>query len=599
MKNPNLRGAISAMALLFAGQLATAATFTVINTNDSGAGSFRQALLSANSTAGANTILFNIPGSGIHTIAPIGVLPDITNSITINGYSQPGATPNTLTNSDNAVLLIRLDGVNLTSGFPIGLKLNGANSSTVRGLIIARFYTAIQIYSSSACTIAGNWLGVDFDDVSRGGTGTGVDVTCPVFGRAAGNLIGGTTPADRNLIGGFHTGISFTPAPADHNVVQGNFIGTDSSGSLGRGNLFNGVSIQTATNILIGGASPGARNVISANGTGIGMNGTSGEIIQGNYIGTDATGRTDLGNKGDGIDLQSTYSVTVGGTNAGNVIGNNTGYGISLLGCSTNWILGNWVGTDPTGTFAMGNGKDGLYLQGSSATMIGGADVGAGNTIEFNYAAGITIFTGGSNTISANSIYDNSGAGISLTSGANSSATPPTLTGAVSAYASTQIQGTLASQPNLAYRVEFFANPPWDASSVAEGRYYLGATTTTTDAGGNGAFSVLLPVASSSDAMVTATATDPAGNTSQFSVGIPVTVGPTGVSLSIARATGSVKVCWPATAAGYQLETTSSLSAPIQWHSLGAGVLDNVTNLCVVVTNGPSAPSAQFYRLRR
>src|SRR4051794_1723796 len=83
-----------------------AATFTVTNANDSGLGSLRQAILNANAAGGANVIQFNLSGSGIRTIAPLTQLPDITNSVTIDGYSQPGSSPNTLTNGNNAVLLI-------------------------------------------------------------------------------------------------------------------------------------------------------------------------------------------------------------------------------------------------------------------------------------------------------------------------------------------------------------------------------------------------------------------------------------------------------------------------------------------------------------
>src|SRR3954467_14828133 len=103
-----------------------AATFVVTNTADSGAGSLRQAIISANATPGANLIQFNLPGSGVRTIAPFTQFPDITNSVTIDGYSQPGSITNTLASANNAVLAVRLDGASVTNNaFSVGLRLNG------------------------------------------------------------------------------------------------------------------------------------------------------------------------------------------------------------------------------------------------------------------------------------------------------------------------------------------------------------------------------------------------------------------------------------------------------------------------------------------
>src|SRR5262245_13943960 len=94
-------------ALLLSLAVATqAATFTVINTDDSGAGSLRQAILDANGNPGPDTIDFAIPGSGVHTISPVTPLPAITEPVTIDGYTQAGSSPNTDANDDNAVLLV-------------------------------------------------------------------------------------------------------------------------------------------------------------------------------------------------------------------------------------------------------------------------------------------------------------------------------------------------------------------------------------------------------------------------------------------------------------------------------------------------------------
>ena len=595
LKNRLVRGVV---ILGLSCAVSPAATFVVTNANDAGAGSLRQALLDANSTPGANLIHFNLPGSGVRTVAPLTPLPLIRNTLTIDGYSQPGSSPNTLANSNNAVLLVRLDGVNITNGFPTGLCFSNAANNSVRGLILVRFYTGIQLYASSGNTIAGNWIGLDADGVSRGNLGPGVDVTCAVFNRSTGNLIGGVTPADRNVISGNRVGVSFFPTSADYNTVQGNFIGTDATGALPRGNTFEGIKVQSATNIVIGGASLGARNLICANGTGISLVGSTRDVVQGNFIGADATGHYALSNTGDGIDVQNCTLITLGSPNAGNLIGNNGGYGISLLGCATNTVQGNWIGTDATGAWPLGNGKDGIYLQDSSGTTMGGTAAGAANVIEFNLGAGVNIYSGQSNKVSASSIFDNAGPGILLGAGANQSQSAPVLTSAGSAYSSIQVQGTLASQPKTLYSLEFFASPPWDAWGITEGRTYLGAMSLATDGTGNGAFAVTLPASAPADWLVTATATDPAGNTSAFSAGAPLAAGPAGVTLSITRSNNlQMILTWPSAAAGFQLEAAGSFRPPVQWFPVTNAVSDDgLLKTCLIQA---SPATNQFYRLSR
>jgi hypothetical protein len=123
--------------LLFAVGSSSAVIFTVANTNDSGAGSLRQAITDANNTAGADTIMFNISGASVHTITPLSVLPDITEAVTIDGYSQPNSSMNTLANGDNAVMLIQLNGatVEASQGLLSGLTI-AASNCVVRGLAI-------------------------------------------------------------------------------------------------------------------------------------------------------------------------------------------------------------------------------------------------------------------------------------------------------------------------------------------------------------------------------------------------------------------------------------------------------------------------------
>lgn len=606
--------ASTTLLLVASGLLAAAASgtvFTVTNPDDAGPGSLRQAVLNANAAPGLDTIRFNLPGPGVHSLAPLSALPDITNAVVIDGFSQPGSSPNTLAAGNNAVLAVRLDGVNLTNGFPVGVSLKGVTGCTVRGLIIVRFDTGIQLDASSGNTISGNWIGLDFDGVARGNRSTGIDVTCAVFNRSTANLIGGLTPDARNVISGNGTGLSFFPTPADHNIVQGNFIGTDATGTLPRGNMFDGIHVQAATNITIGGASPAARNLICASGTGITLLGGSGDIVQGNFIGLDVSGRYDLGNLGNGIMVQGCAGTVLGGANAGNSIGNNAQNGIYLLGCTNTVVLGNSIGTDATGAWPFGNGQAGIGLMGTDATTIGGPAAGAANLIQLNAGPGVSVQSGARNAISANAIFDNGGPGIDLgadgvtpndptdfDTGANQLQNYPVLTNVLSAYGATQVRGTLDSTPNASFRLEFFASAPWDAAGLAEGQTYLGAGSATTGPDGLGAFAVTLPAAVAADAWITATATDAAGNTSEFSAASPVGLGTQTVSVATSHSGNTHTFCWPVDAAGFVLEVTDALGPNAQWRPVTTGITTNGGLKCVVVTNSQAATN-QFFRLRR
>src|SRR5438270_5495227 len=182
-------------------------TFTVTNTNDSGAGSLRQAILDANANPGTDTIAFNISGSGIHTITPASLLPTITDSVIIDGYTQPGSSPNTLQNSDNAVLLIELNGSAVPLGpcaaFCGGLTITAGNSM-VRGLVVNRFTGNFQDYAivlqgSGGNVIEGNFIGTNPTGVAA--AANGVTRGIAVFS-SSNNTIGGATPSARNVISG-------------------------------------------------------------------------------------------------------------------------------------------------------------------------------------------------------------------------------------------------------------------------------------------------------------------------------------------------------------------------------------------------------------
>ena len=274
-------------------------TFTVSSTSDSGPGTLRQALLDSNAVSGPNIIDFNISGSGVQTIAPTSQLPAITTPVTIDGYSQPGAHPNTNGPrlGDNAVIEIQLSGTNVPVAFPgnAGFLIT-ADSSVIRGLAINNFTGEAIDLQSDGNTVAGIFAGTTSDGLGRAPNTAGILV------EGSGNLIGGTDPADRNIISANEVGVEqpfITVKPATGNLVEGNLIGLDATGATG---LFQniGIEIDSGSSMTIGGTAAAAGNVITGNEEGIDaiLQGASsgvdpangGLLIEGNLIGTDVTG---------------------------------------------------------------------------------------------------------------------------------------------------------------------------------------------------------------------------------------------------------------------------------------------------------------------
>jgi hypothetical protein len=378
------------------------ATFTVVNHDNDGDGSLRWAITRANAVAGADVIVFNIPGGGIHTIDLLSALPAITGPTAIKGQTQPGF---------DGVPLIELNGAGAGAGAH-GLGINpGAAGSVVRGLIINRFGGDGISVAADNCRIVGCYIGTDSNgNADSGNTGNGV----VLFGGAAGNVVGGTTAVTRNVISGNdENGVLITDSGTTANVVLGNSIGTDVTGSLDRGNSFEGVKIQSgAGGNVIGGAVAGARNLISGNDdTGIFItgSGTSANLVQGNFIGTSSAGDTGVPNSAAGVFLaDGAAGNLVGGTTAGsrNVISGNGGNGVGISGAATtgNRVKGNRIGTDRTGTLELGNLNGVRIDTGANNNVIGGVVAGARNIISGNRDHGMLI-TGAGTT--ANRVLGN------------------------------------------------------------------------------------------------------------------------------------------------------------------------------------------------
>ena len=394
-------------------------TFTVTNTNDSGAGSLRQAITDANATTGPDTITFNIPaasdlgcdsGSGVCTISPTTPLPPITDTVTIDGYTQPGSKQNTLAVGNDAVLKIELDGSD--TDFANGLELDPfgtAPENVVRGLVINDF-------------------------------------------EPAGIFVGGTG-----------------------NRIEGNFIGTDPSGTEREGNL-SGMDVG-GTNNFVGGTSPAARNIISGNReTGLQLgSGSSGIRVWGNYIGTNKDGTKPLANRTRGVWISGSSDNTIGGLKSekANKIAFNGSNGVRIEESATSIANGNRIARNSI--FA--NGALGIDLQGDGPTPNDNKDR-----------------DGGPNTLQNN----------------------PRLTSAATTGTKIIMQGHLRSTPNDTFTIRFFANRS-DEPRGYEGRTYLGTKSVSTDATGEVSFTKTLSAKVNAGQRLTATATGPGGNTSEFS----------------------------------------------------------------------------------
>ena len=414
--------ALMSMALAAKTAHADGLTFTVNSTGEFGTGgcnstecTLAEAIGLANRVSGPDTIRFDIPGEGVKTIHRTSGL-TITEAVTIDGYTQPGSSPNTLSKGTNAKIMIELDG---SGGVAEALAIR-ADNVVVRGLAMNR-------YGASAVVILGS-----------------------------------------------------------NNRVEGNFIGTDPSGTQALGNRLSGVNILKpslgpggASN-TVGGTSPVERNLISGNGT-------QGVLINGN--------------------------------------------------AQANKVQGNLIGTDKSGTAPLGNGSEGVKVFDSSDNAVGGEAEGEGNVIAFNAGDGVEIRSVSStlaetgNRVQFNSIFSNAGLGIDLVGGVENTngatnndpqdpdAGPnllqnkPVVTSATTiSSGGTTIKGKLNSTPDTVFLVELYSN-----ASGNEGKKLIGVTNVRTDASGNSPFTLSTAQSVAVGQRITATATDSRGNTSEFS----------------------------------------------------------------------------------
>ncbi len=431
--------------------------------------------------------------------------------MTIDGTSQSGfsGTP-----------LIVLNGTNAGSN-AIGLEILSGNS-TVEDLVIDHFTAdGIDLQTGGGNVITGNYIGVDSSGATAAGNGyNGVDIYA-----SANNTIGGTTAAARNVISDNATvGVNLSGGSAG-NMVEGNYIGTDVTGTKALGNEY-GVFIDAASvNNTVGGTASGAGNFISAStqdGVIISDSGTSGNLVEGNSIGTDKNGTDALGNA-DGILIQyAATNNTIGGTahGAANVIAGNASSGVEITssGTSGNVVQGNYIGTNAN-CAALGNAADGVDIDASASNnTVGGTASGAGNVIAYSGNDGVKVDTGTDNAIRQNSIYDSTNLGIELVNNGNNNQPAPVLTSATVTSSSITITGTLQAADSTTYNLDFFANPLANPSGYGERQQFLGSATETNNSNSNSTinFTVMFNVSVPAGYAISATATDPNGNTSAF-----------------------------------------------------------------------------------
>ena len=354
-----------------------------------------------------------------------------------------------------------------------GTAVNAGNviaGNTLSGVYIDGSTDATFTTEVTGTLVQGNLIGTDITGtLDRGNGQYGVWIG----NSADNNTIGGTTAGHRNIISGNNVGgIYVTGTGTDDNTIQGNYVGTDVNGTAAVSNSGNNVNInQGATNTLIGGSVAGAGNTIAFagnDGITIWSWNTTGTIVQGNYIGTDATGTLDLGNANCGIVMSGdTVNNLIGGTGAGegNIIAHNDTDGVRIHdnGTQDNTVLGN--------------------------------------AIYANAHSGIDLANNG---VSSNDVGDIDG-------GPNSLQNFPNLTQYDLAGTNLTVSGTLDTDGNnTQYRIEFYGNASGQQDPThGEGRVYLGSTIVTTDGSGDASFTgvVLSGVTLSAGDYVTATAT--------------------------------------------------------------------------------------------
>ncbi len=556
---------------------AAASDCLVTSASDNGAGTLRQCLLGSLT---GTTITFDpavFPPAAPASIRLLSALPGLPGGVIIDG-SDAGVIVDGSDSGANIGLFVQSDG-NTIRGLQIlrfpgtGIQIQGSGNviggdrSVGRGpvgqgnVVSGNTSSGIMISGdggggAARNVVVGNFIGTDASGTRA--MGNGVDGMW--VQKAANNRIGGPEVRDRNIVSGNGWSGIMLAGKATENLVEGNFVGTDVTGSFAVGNLHRGIHLglgafanvirgnlvsgnpdwamaiedhgssynavlgnrigtdATGTRAIpngglgvllnagvsgfnrVGGIRPEERNLVSGNLQGGIVVMTRGNLIRGNYVGTDVTGRNPLGNGEDGVRLSSSGNILGGAVpEEANVIAANGSFGVSASG-DHSVILGNHIGTDPTGLTAMGNARSGVSLGGRHSIVQGNVIAHTMTSAGFGSGSGVSVGPELDCTIRRNSIHHNAGAGI------ESAAEPPApiITGVTP----TSVTGTACG----GCEVEIFSD------SEDEGRVFEGST----QADGSGGFAFSAGSGTLTGPGLTATATDRDRGTSAFSARVRV-----------------------------------------------------------------------------
>ena len=411
-----------------------------------------------------------------------------------------------LSNTNQGIQISGFDFNPPETSAPCNDTIIGGALAGERNIISANLNEGIQLNVDANDTIIkGNYIGVGSDGTTAlGNANQGIHVIGNTLAATNGTIIGGSATGESNIISSNNNDGIFLNRNVNNSVIQGNFIGTDITGTLNRANGQNGINItgdtgQLSDNTIIGGAASGAGNLIVANvSNGILLqNNVNNTVIKGNYVGTNSASSTILGNGSMGIQVngnaaQPCVGTIIGGplANEGNVIGNNTVDGIWLnTSVNDSIIQGNFIGTNKTATIDLGNGDDGIQISGAGGApctnnLIGGTATAQKNIITFNTNFGVTI--GGDagspdilNSVLGNPIYNNGNNGIELHDGGNNEQEAPTVDSVLTCTFNNTVQVTVtapANPPASSFRLEYFLNTV-DRNPITEGETFIGFTT--------------------------------------------------------------------------------------------------------------------------
>lgn len=503
----------------------------------SGNGTYNVLGYGPNFTVQGNYIGTDIAGSTAVAPTTVGVGVQLSGSgITIGGTAAGAG--NLISGNLTGIELFQASGIFVEGNYigtnPAGTAavangtgvriLGGASTNTIggtsagaRNLISGNSFDGVVISGSSttANPVEGNYIGTDLTGTLA--LGNGRDGVL-IYQGANGNTIGGKFSTASNIISGNgRAGVHINGSGSSNNAVIRNRIGTDANGTAKIGNTFGVLIDQAATGNIVGGTSVSDRNIISGNnrnGVAIAGNGTNGNRVEGNYIGTDWTGNLPLSNPVGVSIFRLAKNNIIGGTSLTktNVISGNGSVGISIRSnAAGNLVQWNYIGTDPTGNVPVPNGVGVSVTDSASGSLI------EGNGIEFNMTVGVLVDNAAGHRILTNVIRDNGGLGIKLLNNGNNLQPFPVLTSVVNGGGSITILGTITAAPNTAYALEFFSNPVCDGSGFGEGRYFLGTQSYTTNGSGTVTFSAGFTANVPSGYQITSTATSPTGDTSEFS----------------------------------------------------------------------------------